>query len=120
MNGTLLLALFSFPKHRLLLADFDSVGEPSVTRNDPKTGFTEDQSSYLLPPGSADLCFPTDFGSLKQVYSQVTGRSGGSVHVMKQSAFFELQKTEAAAAQTRNGYNPMLEDFGNYSMLIGQ
>jgi hypothetical protein len=53
-----------------------------------------------------------------QLYCKAAQRTAGGVRVLKQADFLGQLRQESAAAQTRNGYNPMLEDFGNYSLLL--
>ena len=41
-------------------------------------GVTVDHGSYLLPPGSADVLFPTNFAQLGRLYEQACRRQPGS------------------------------------------
>ena len=40
-------------------------------------GETLDHCSYLVPPGTADIFFPTDFQMLERMYTQVARTSSG-------------------------------------------
>lgn len=76
---------YYFPKHDLILADFDSfimpsgsirgINAPLVTHKlkDPTKWKTYDH--YLLPRGAADICFPVDFEFLKHYYKLLTGHT---------------------------------------------
>jgi hypothetical protein len=75
-----------FPKHTLLLADFDVL--PSTERlqaihgpvvahkaeTAAQRGSTEDADTYMVPLGQCDIFFPTDFAFLKHMYQRVVLR----------------------------------------------
>ena len=48
-----------------------------------EAGVATDHASYLLPPGTADIFFPTDFQMLDRMYSSVAkarGEEAGVCH----------------------------------------
>ena len=136
-----------FPKHRLIAADFDFLPPPELPAssmyhvlNHPDqptaasggtlhavnapivasklSGETKDHDTYILDgEGTADIFFATDFARLKGAYCAYTGRKHNSVSVIKSRAFMqshaELEKTK-----TILGYNPLLRDYENMSLMI--
>ena len=76
------------------MADFDSLASstsrhlglnaPIVSRKGEDSHNHTDFDSYLLPPGQADIFFPTDFHLLKQMYKSATGQTAS---VMKTYQF---------------------------------
>ena len=47
-------------------------------------GVTQDHSTYLVPPGSADVLFPTNFPQLQHLYRQACATSNGEGGVPSQ------------------------------------
>nr|CCA18960.1 conserved hypothetical protein [Albugo laibachii Nc14]CCA24841.1 conserved hypothetical protein [Albugo laibachii Nc14] len=136
----------SFPRHRLIAADFDSLPPPHLCRSSPikplyhpmsqtslcsgtlhaanapivaskVQGETVDHDTYLIQKGDVDILFATDFERLKKAYCQVQGCPSDNVSIVKSSAFL---KTFADTRKTRtiSRYNPMVEDFSNTSFLL--
>ena len=82
-------------------------------------GEARDYSSYLVPErGGADIFFPQDFSLLAALYEASAGGSALEVSICKSAVFFD-KYAEAEATQTADGYNPLLDDFQNTSVLIG-
>lgn len=91
-------------------------------------GRTIDHRSYLVPRGSADIFFPTDFGMLSRLHADAAARAGRAVprhgavvgggRHMKSAEFMRLY-ADLAATRTRSGYNPLLEDYSNTSFFLG-
>lgn len=111
------------PNHRLLVADFDALPNHSpfdTQLNAPIVATPHrDLPSYLdATDGSADIFFATDFEWLADAYRSILASRGGhtnDVHTFKSSAFFSPYATPCA---TRSGYNPLLDDFTNTSVLV--
>lgn len=125
-----------FPKHKLLLADFDSLPSPTVplffgrseslrdgtleALNPPlvagttSKGKDRDYETYLLPPGTADIFFATDFDSLSEAYRSITGRQA----LMHRSSEFLTDFGDIGKTEVSGGYNPMLHDFINTRFLV--
>ena len=107
------------PKHSLILADFDSFimpiggiqgkNAPLVTHKlkNPEDWISHD--NYLIDRGHADICFPTDFYFLQHAYKHLTGKQG---EVYKNRDFME-QFSLDSWGMTRNGFNPMKEEYFN-------
>jgi len=107
------------PNHRLIAADFDQLPETAIegwqaplvaTTQDGKT---VDHGTYLVEPGSADIFFPSDFDLLCSLYG------GHAAQHMKAKLFFESWAVGGGRmTRTRNGYNPLLEDYSNTSFMV--
>ncbi|GAA5907689.1 hypothetical protein JCM8208_005491 [Rhodotorula glutinis] len=80
-----------FPNHRVLMSDFDSLPEAIEGVNAPVVqtryaGETVPCTTYLVQPGFFDIFFPTDFETMREMYSlvmatppaQALGASDGS------------------------------------------
>lgn len=96
---------------------FEGRNVPIVSGTDAKTGARRDFASYLTP--NADVFFQTDFPLLANAYESVTLH--GNAEVFTHRAFLEQQVTQEMREKTstKSGYNPMIEDFRNISVLIG-
>ena len=114
-----------FPRHSLILSDFDSLpglvmkgaGGPVVQSVDKKNHIC-DRSHYLLPPDiSADIFFPTDFDSLKCLYEHITGNSAG---IQPASEFFKPFEESVKKCRTMSGYCPLTEYYSNTSYFVGR
>lgn len=124
------------PNSGLLLADFDYLPPPDLSpRNDERRRTVEadgeplvtdmngvDHVDYLDAPPLCDILYPTDFGKLlsfvrKQLPVEEDDNLRAEVH--KQGAFLkgfgseEVRRTESWLT----GYSPLVEDFGNCSIL---
>ena len=114
------------PNHSLILADFDCFLEPIVNNsllgiNSPlvtnklkePTKWTQ-YDTYLIPRGSSDICFPSDFQYLKHAYQQITSQPGS---IYKNKDFVDMFALPDWAT-TQNNYNPMREEYVNTSFLV--
>lgn len=132
------------PNHLLFAADFDELpevvvrGEGAPLVATTRGGQTLDHVTYLVPRGSADIFFPSDFELLAQLYRESaevsrerhavrrvrarTTQAGtpakeANAQHEKSGAFFE-RWTEPAAGITLGGYRPIVEDYSNTSVLV--
>lgn len=124
------------PYHTLLAADFS--GLPDVLlpgRNAPLVsgrahGHHVDHDTLLVPWGTSDIFFPTDFDRLAKMYRHVNSKHEGSPEVevsashttsgefmsrMGRSKVFTLRQFTT----TKSGYNPLLHDFHNTRVFCG-
>lgn len=133
------------PAHRLIAADFDQLPETVVDGwNAPlvastKGGGTVDHATYLVQPGAADIFFPSSFELLRRLHSVAgdeagrrarSGRCSGArddvtprrgLRCMKTRQFVERYAPDGgAAAATRDGYNPLLLDYSNTTVLVSE
>ncbi|KAH9256245.1 hypothetical protein BASA81_005466 [Batrachochytrium salamandrivorans] len=127
-----------FPQHDVFMSDFAYLPFPNVLaskhnlamvgsvfqgRNVPIVSGSDDQgirqdfASYLTP--NADVFFQTNFPLLANAYEGITVT--GEAQVFTHRAFMEseITSTMRMKTSTRSGYNPMMEDFRNISVLVG-
>jgi hypothetical protein len=134
----------NFPKHDLILADFDylprhdlimytenAIHNPPIVQrkfekktvsrvynNDaPKEYISSCFSTYLVPKGTCDIFFATDFKELQRVYAQCTHNTRQGSTVMKMSQFAEKFSLDISDTQTKSGYNPALSDYSNFAFF---
>mmetsp|Transcript_3237 Transcript_3237/g.8191 ORF Transcript_3237/g.8191 Transcript_3237/m.8191 type:complete len:456 (+) Transcript_3237:178-1545(+) len=121
------------PNHRLLAADFSELPDVQIAgRNAPlvsntQGGSTIDHATYLVPKGSADIFFPTDFEALSRLYTMAAASSDGSAPASSGAvaseyhnvADFMYTYADWKATSTMSGYNPLLEDFTNTMIFMG-
>ena len=104
----------------VVLADFDALPHCLPGRLGPLvqrkvlSGGTVTADTFLVPWGSSDIMFPTDFSLLQRMHRAVFGRDGS--RVWKQAAFLRAH-CDVARAAAGNGYNPLLEDYANVSVF---
>ncbi len=109
------------PNHSILAFDFDYLpdvciaGQGAPIVSDTRNGHTYDYATYMVPKGAADIFFPTDFGRLCALVNMVG--QGSVAQYSKASHFFAALPASQQCA-TRSGYNPLLGDFTNTSVLM--
>lgn len=88
-------------------------------------GKNVDHDSLLVPTGSADIFFPTDFEATKQLWMSCQDRAQAapSDHVgvrasVQPTAAFMNTYGNTHRTKTMTAYNPLLDDFTNTSFLI--
>eukprot|EP00898_Chlorokybus_atmophyticus_P009186 jgi/Chlat1/9269/Chrsp99S08532 len=108
------------PSHALIAADFNSLPEAIVPgRRAPLVdGVNQDHSTYLVPQGSADIFFPTNFKLLQRLDCAAATQSGQTgvtpdTTTALTTAEFMKKHADVGQTRTRRGYNPLLEDFTN-------
>ncbi|KAL0028989.1 hypothetical protein WJX77_009984 [Trebouxia sp. C0004] len=113
------------PNHVIIAADFDELPDVTVPGQGAPlvastiNGQTLDHPSYLVPQGTADIFFPTDFQLLQSLHHLANqGHGGIQGQVMKTKAFMK-QYADLTTTLTKSGYNPLLQDFSNTSFYVG-
>ena len=136
------------PRHRAILADFDSFAgdtetrgggpggrddafndesltafqAPIVSSRDPQTGEVTDHATYMVELGTVDIFFPTCFHRLLRMHAGVCSRGAGSVRrgpgLVVKQREFLEEFADLRATRTISGFNPLLDDFRNSSMFI--
>ena len=111
----------SFPAATVLLADFDQLPDAIAGVNGPVVQSKEDgrssfHATYLVPPGTADIFHPTDFGQLQNMFRFLTGVEG---HIFSHRDF-ALRYGDLNKTATMSGYNPLVEDYSNMAMFVSQ
>ena len=114
------------PNAHYIMGDFDLLREspssliginaPIVSTKLEKSEEKKDYGNYLVPRGSADIFFPTDFSLLKLMHSRIT-----NCESERMKSFEFVQKySEKNWATTKSGYNPLKEDFFNTSFFLSK
>eukprot|EP00966_Prymnesium_polylepis_P077029 1784574-Prymnesium_polylepis.1 len=111
------------PEHQLTLADFSWLPpQPGGAVNAPvvqsqRGGMARDHNGDVYAAaaagGECDILFATHFDSLERL-CVAAGHS--NVQTLSTASFMTMHATVAATG-TRCGYNPLLEDFANTSIL---
>ena len=124
---------YKFPRHELILSDFNQLPEAIPGINGPvvQTMFEGTMipcSTYLVQPGWFDIFFPTDFNLLQSIYDHqrvslplkkgIRGLSTRS----KVWSFTDFMKQHADLSSTAfaSGENPMLQFYQNMSFFVSQ
>ncbi|KAK3232781.1 hypothetical protein CYMTET_56888 [Cymbomonas tetramitiformis] len=123
------------PNHKLVLADFDYLPDVVIPGHmaplvaSVSEGSTKDHGTYLLPRGTADIFYPTDFEALQKLNAKAAqqqvafGKSTekipkrGSSQVLTTKEFM-LTYGELGGTQTLGGFNPLLDDFTNTKFFL--
>ncbi|KAJ3262623.1 hypothetical protein HK103_000152 [Boothiomyces macroporosus] len=108
-----------FPKHRLVLSDFDLLPDTIEGVDAPvvQTRHRDEMvacSTYLVQPGYFDIFFPTNFSLLNQIYQKLSGKRA---NVLKHGDFLK-QYGNLAKTRTRSGDNPMVQYYENVSFFL--
>jgi hypothetical protein len=74
---------------------------------------TVDVGIYLVEEGKCDIFFPTNFSVLQKMYKDICGQDA-IVHSHRE---FMSANAEVEKVSTKNGYNPLLADYANMSVL---
>lgn len=83
-----------------------------------------DHDSLLVPTGSADIFFPTNFEAVKQLWlscrasAPPSPRQHGYRASVQPSAVFLNTYGNTRRTKTMTAYNPLLDDFSNTSFLL--
>ncbi len=112
----------NFPRHRLVLSDFNELLDSVNGINGPvvQTMFEEEMiacSTYLVEPGWFDIFFPTQFQHLKQLYDYTLERDASQSQVCSYKEFLNNYAT-THDTQLRSGENPMLDFYKNVSFFL--
>lgn len=131
----------ALPSHSLIAQDFNVLPDIKISgKNAPLVVKTrihqlregqdvgdlpdEDLDTFLLNTeemGQCDVLFPTDFDWLSTLF-QNTAKSANKQCFAHHASAREFLETfgDVYATSTRSGYNPMLEEFPNTRIFIGQ
>ncbi|KAG5254276.1 NADH dehydrogenase [Salix suchowensis] len=123
------------PRMSLIASDFSFLpdvsipGERAPLVSTKKDGRSEDYNSYLDAKGDADIFFPTDFWLLERMDHYCSGwmklHGDNSTNqgkkrrtlVLDTSAFME-EFGLPTKTRTKDGYNPLLDDFKNTKFYL--
>ncbi|KAK1318187.1 hypothetical protein QJS10_CPB04g01354 [Acorus calamus] len=126
---------WALPKMSLIASDFSFLpdvkipGENAPLVSTKKNGRTVDLDSYLDAKGDADIFFPTDFSLLKRIDHHCSGwlkehTDSPSMPVKKirtitlDTAAFMEEFGLPLKTRTKDGYNPLLDDFKNTKFYL--
>ncbi|KAK1591239.1 hypothetical protein Q3G72_004541 [Acer saccharum] len=123
------------PKMSLIASDFSFLpdvkipGERAPLVSTKKDGRSKDYSSYLEAKGDADIFFPTDFLLLERIdhycsrwlkmlkdKSSKQGKKRRTI-ILDSSSFME-EFGLPTKTRTKDGYNPLLDDFKNTKFYL--
>lgn len=77
-------------------------------------GDTIDHDTYMAAKGTVDIFFPTDFERLRKMYELVCART-----CTVDSTRVVMEKyADTSQCETKDGYNPLLEDYSNTKILL--
>ncbi|RWW27058.1 hypothetical protein GW17_00008529, partial [Ensete ventricosum] len=126
----------ALPKMSLIVSDFSYLPEVSIPGaraplvSTKKDGRTTDHGNYLDAKGDADIFFPTNFWLLERIdhycsgwsNEQKTSSSLKSVRkrrtIILDTAAFMDEFGLPSKTRTRDGYNPLLDDFKNTKFYL--
>lgn len=109
-----------FPKHRLILSDFDSL-PTEVEGVDAPVVQTRQRyrmipcSTYLVAKGWFDIFFPTNFELMQEVYGQIRPRSESRVETHRE---FLEKYAQLDKCRVKSGEVPMLEHYSNVKFFL--
>ncbi|KAI4370458.1 hypothetical protein MLD38_018811 [Melastoma candidum] len=125
----------ALPKMSLIVSDFSYLpdvriaGERAPLVSTKKEGKSTDYDNYLDAKGDADIFFPTDFWLLERIdhfssgwtklnmdKSSTQGRKRRTI-TLDTSSFME-EFGLPSKTKTKDGYNPLLEDFKNTKFYL--
>ncbi|XP_030553214.2 uncharacterized protein LOC115757213 isoform X2 [Rhodamnia argentea] len=125
----------ALPKMSLIVSDFNYLpdvripGERAPLVSTKKDGRSSDYDSYLEAKGDADIFFPTDFGLLERIDHFCSGwlklHEGASSKqgrkrrtIMLDTSSFMEEFGLPSRTRTKDGYNPLLDDFKNTKFYL--
>ncbi|KAL8172289.1 hypothetical protein V2J09_024093 [Rumex salicifolius] len=125
----------AIPKMSLIASDFSFLpdvrlsGERAPLVSSKKGGSSSDYDSYLEAKGDADIFFPTDFWLLEQIdhycagwlktHKEEKSKKGKKRRAMTiDTSVFMEEFGLPSKTRTKDGYNPLLDDFKNTKVYI--
>ncbi|KAI3630460.1 hypothetical protein MIR68_011895 [Amoeboaphelidium protococcarum] len=116
-----------FPRHKLILSDFDSLRTKIPGLNAPIAQTRQrfqmiPCTTYLLPKGWFDIFFATDFELMSSMYRLITQEDVQQedmldVQVMKHRDFF-LKYGQLNSCKTVSGEVPLLDYYSNVKFML--
>ncbi|GFY93036.1 NADH dehydrogenase ubiquinone complex I, assembly factor-like protein [Actinidia rufa] len=111
------------------LPDVKVLGERAPLVSKKKDGHSSDYSSYLNAKGDADIFFPTDFLLLERIDHYCSGwlklqkdkssKQGKKRRtIMLDPSLFMEEFGQPSRTRTKDGYNPLLDDFKNTKIYL--
>ena len=108
-----------FPRHHLLLSDFDQLPDTIPGKNSPVVqtmyqGQMVPCTTHLVQMGCFDIFFPTQFDLLEKLYTLTNGKKA---HIVKHSEFMK-EYADEEQVKFKSGENPLLTYYENVSFLL--
>lgn len=113
----------SFPRHKLVISDFDRLPDAVAGINAPVVqtrldGTMIPVTTYCVHQGFFDIFFPTDFDVLRQMHSQVLGYGNSTQGEIMRHDVFLRKYAETERTMCRDGSNPLLSWYENASWFL--
>ncbi|CAL5416681.1 hypothetical protein CsSME_00034008 [Camellia sinensis var. sinensis] len=125
----------ALPKMSLIASDFSFLpdvkvpGERAPLVSTKKDGSSSDFNSYLNAKGDADIFFPTDFWLLERIDHYCSGwlklqkdkssnKGKKRRTIMLDTSSFMEEFGLPSKTRTKDGYNPLLDDFKNTKIYL--
>ena len=110
-----------FPRHQLILSDFDKLPNAIEGMNGPVVQTMMDGqmipcTTYLVKPGWFDIFFPTEFDHLRKLYQDQCTQEA-KIQTFQE---FMIQYGNLKETQLKSGENPVLSFYKNMSFLISK
>ncbi|CCW61977.1 unnamed protein product [Phytomonas sp. EM1] len=116
-----------FPRHHLFVADWASVRQGLPGLNGPvlQVKMRVAREMFLRQPvpsfhsnaGMVDICFPTDFDHLREVYRRVCGAEKTTTTQSHPTFWRTHGGDKTSLFTTKTGFNPLLEDFAPFHVF---
>ncbi|UZJ51304.1 hypothetical protein CBS101457_000624 [Exobasidium rhododendri] len=112
----------SFPKHRAIISDFNSLPEALMGLNAPVVqtrleGTMIPVTTYTVQQGFFDIFFPTNFKQLQYVHAKAMHQDLNSASILDHSTFLK-RYAETEKTSCKDGSNPMLSWYANASWFL--
>lgn len=114
------------PNAEFIFSDFDllrnsisseiGINAPTVSTKLEASEAAKDFQDYLVPRGTADIFFPTNFRLLSSMHRRITNKPS---QVLKSYQFVE-DFSDKNWVTTQSGYNPLKEDFANTAFFLSK
>jgi hypothetical protein len=128
-GSMVMLEVFSkfFPRHHALFADYRVVNHSTMGINAPlcqvkvRGGkdifFRKVADHFLSNAGMVDVCFPTDFEMMTQVYKSICGEHKEVTSMNHPDFWKTFGGDKVSLFTTHSGWNPLLEDFNDFHVF---
>jgi hypothetical protein len=81
--------------------------------------FTKSFPTYLVPKGSCDIFFPTDFKFLQTMYALITRKKRHEMLVLTNQEFIKRYQ-DPTKTLTQSGYDPMMQEYVNMNYFLSE
>lgn len=111
-----------FPKHRMVMADFDALPDSLVGVNAPVVqtrlnGTMIAVTKYTVHQGFFDIFFPTNFKDLKKTHDTIMKSTTNPKQILTHRQFLQTY-ADLPRTTCKDGSNPMLSWYANASWFL--